>query len=98
MAFVRWVAALTLGVLTASSAMADSLSLDSGAKSANPPINLNATIPAAKGTDPAQSAPDVDATVNDLESSRAAIDHRTGPAITLGVSGWVGEQVIGVSH
>lgn len=30
----------------------------------------------------------------DLESTRAALDRRSGPAVSVGVSGWVGEQVV----
>ena len=41
-----------------------------------------------------QSSTDSTSTVDDLEATRAAIDRRNGPAISLTVSGWVAEQVI----
>ena len=34
------------------------------------------------------------ARVTDLESTRAALDRRAGPALSLSVTGWVAEQVI----
>ena len=44
-----------------------------------------------------QSLQDDAAKVTDLEAARAAVEHRVTPALSLGVSGWVGEQVI-VAH
>ena len=35
--------------------------------------------------------------VTDLEAARAAVEQRVTPALSFGVSGWVGEQVI-VAH
>jgi hypothetical protein len=32
--------------------------------------------------------------INDVESTRAALDRRGGAALSLGIAGWVGEQVI----
>jgi hypothetical protein len=32
--------------------------------------------------------------ITDLESTRAALDRRAGPALSLSVTGWVAEQVI----
>lgn len=43
-------------------------------------------------SDPSSSA-SVSATVKDLETTRAAIDNRIKPRISLSVSGWVSEQV-----
>jgi hypothetical protein len=95
MAFARSVAIIALGaIVTTSSAMADSLSLNNPGKTDKAPIALDPNIPLAKGTDTKQSPADLDAETSDLETSRAAIDRRAGPAITLGVSGWVGEQVM----
>jgi hypothetical protein len=42
----------------------------------------------------AQSRGDDASRINDLESTRAALDRRAGPALSLSISGWVGEQVI----
>ena len=44
-----------------------------------------------------QSLQDDAAKVTDLEAARAAVEHRVTPALSLGVSGWVGEQII-VAH
>ena len=98
MALVRCVV-VALGVLvTSSSAMADSLSLDKTGKSDSAPIGLEPTMPLAKGKVVDQSPTGIDSATSDLESTRAAIDRRTGPTITLGVSGWVSGQVISGSH
>jgi hypothetical protein len=35
---------------------------------------------------------------SDLEATRAAVDRRSGSAISLGVSGWVGGQITGHSR
>jgi hypothetical protein len=43
-------------------------------------------------TDRAQE--DDASTVTDLEATRAALDRRAGPVVSLSVSGWVAEQVI----
>ncbi len=32
--------------------------------------------------------------ITDLKSTRAALDQRAGPALSLSVTGWVAEQVI----
>ena len=42
----------------------------------------------------AQSREDDASKVTDLEATRAAIDRHAAPALSLGVSGWVGEEVI----
>jgi hypothetical protein len=33
--------------------------------------------------------------VTDLEATRMDINRRSGPAISLGVSGWVNQQIMG---
>jgi hypothetical protein len=40
---------------------------------------------------------DADA-AGDLEATRAAVERRSGPAISVGVSGWVGGQIGGRSR
>src|SRR5262245_15798195 len=40
-----------------------------------------------------KSSSDLDARVRDLEDTRTAIDKQKAPAVSLSVSGWVGEQV-----
>jgi hypothetical protein len=47
----------------------------------------------AVGSDTGASSADVDAQIRDLESTRTAIDQQKQPTISLGVSGWVGQQV-----
>ena len=42
----------------------------------------------------AKSRDDDASRINDLESTRAALDRRAGRALGLSISGWVGEQVI----
>jgi hypothetical protein len=42
----------------------------------------------------AQTRDDDTFRINDLESTRAALDRRAGPALSLSVTGWVGEQII----
>ena len=54
------------------------------------PDDVRKSDPAAA----AQTRDDDASRINDLESTRAALDRRTGPALSLSISGWVGEQVI----
>ena len=42
----------------------------------------------------AQTRDDDTFRINDLKSTRAALDRRAGPALSLSVTGWVGEQII----
>jgi hypothetical protein len=42
----------------------------------------------------AQTRDDDTFRIKDLESTRAALDRRAGPALSLSVTGWVGEQII----
>ena len=84
-----WVcAALTLLSVLATSLSAGAQNLtahpiDSGSLSINP-----------TNTDESQSRGDDASRTADLESTRAALDRRSGPALSLSISGWVGEQVI----
>ena len=72
------------------SARADDLSAP------NLSIKLDDARPLDTGTAP-QSPEDDASMVTDLEATRAAVEHRVTPALSLGISGWVGEQVI-VAH
>jgi hypothetical protein len=38
---------------------------------------------------------DADAAATDLEATRTDINKRSGPAISMGVSGWVNQQIMG---
>jgi hypothetical protein len=42
----------------------------------------------------AQTRDDDTFRINDVESTRAALDRRAGAALSLSITGWVGEQVI----
>jgi len=96
MTTARWFVcgALTLLSLLAAtfSARAEDLSVPSlGSKSlAINPDDVRQSDPAAA----AQTRDDDATRTNDLESTRAALDRRAGPALSLSISGWVGEQVI----
>jgi hypothetical protein len=59
-------------------------------------IKLDEARPSDTGEAP-QSREDDASKVTDLEAMRAAVEQRVTPALSLGVSGWVGEQVI-VAH
>jgi hypothetical protein len=87
-----WAALTLLSVLATSfSAGAQNLTvhpIDSGSLSINPD-DVRQT-----NTDESQSRGDDASRVTDLESTRAALDRRSGPALSLSISGWVGEQVI----
>ena len=48
----------------------------------------------ADGDQTAQTQEDDSSRVTDLESTRAALDRRSGPTVSLSVSGWVAEQAI----
>ncbi len=54
---------------------------------------LDQEINQAAGIAVDKSPSDLDSEVKDLDATRAAIDERKTPTISLGVSGWVGEQV-----
>jgi hypothetical protein len=54
---------------------------------------LDQEINQAVGSGDASSSADVDARVRDLESTRTAIDQKKPSAVSLGVSGWVSQQV-----
>ena len=86
---------IVLGVLmTTSSAMCEDLSLGKTGKNDASSISLDPSIPPAKDAGANRSATDVDQSITDLESTRAAVNRHSGPVVTLSVSGWVSEQVI----
>jgi len=94
MTTVRWIMAATLlgAVALTSPLRAEDLSVPSlGNKS----LAINPSD--VRQSDTATTAPsqgDDASKVTDLESTRAALDRHAGPALSLGVSGWVSEQVI----
>jgi hypothetical protein len=97
MVLVRCVGFIMLGALvllgaaaTTPSAMAGDLPADKTGASDGPSTAIDASIPQTEKVDPSA---DPASAAADLDSTRAAIDHRTGAAITLSVSGWVAEQV-----
>jgi hypothetical protein len=90
-----WIMAIAWGVLASMpTASADDLSLDAQARASRLSAVPDVSIPqnAKPGTD--QGASDIQSKVDDLEATKAAVNHGVGPAVSLSVSGWVGEQVI----
>ncbi len=57
------------------------------------PSKVDQDINQVAGTLVDKSPADIDSAVKDLDATRAAIDKQKTPAISLGVSGWVGEEV-----
>jgi hypothetical protein len=100
MVSVRCVGVIVLGALvlfgaptTTPSAIAGDLHADKAGKSDTPSTAIDASIPQTEKANVEPSA-DAASAAADLDSTRAAIDRRTGAAITLSVSGWVSEQVM----
>ena len=89
----RWrvCAAVTLlSALTITSARAEDLNvpnLGSG-------LAIDAEDVRQSDTEAGQVRADDASRITDLESTRAALDRRAGPALSLSVTGWVAEQVI----
>jgi hypothetical protein len=85
--------ALALSIATSvwNSSLAEGLQIDIPDKYAVPSTNPDARKSSANG---ALSAQDETSSIDDLEASRAAVDRTSKPSISLGVSGWVSEQVI----
>jgi hypothetical protein len=73
------------------SSLAEGLQIDIPEKYAVPSTNPDARKSSAKG---APSALDDASSVDDLEASRAAVDRTSKPSVSLGVSGWVSQQVM----
>jgi hypothetical protein len=61
----------------------------SGAPAAS---KVNQDINRAVSGESSTSSPDIDSRINDLEATRAAIDEKNPPAVSLSVSGWVVQQ------
>ena len=65
--------------------------------SGKPGISAYALSPDALSRDPlvqGSQADDLSARVNALEASRAAVNQKSKPPISLSISGWIDEQVI----
>jgi hypothetical protein len=92
MATRRWFVCAALTLLATFSARAADLSvpnLDNKSLAIKPDDVRQSDAIAA-----AQTRDDDTSRINDLESTRAALDRRAGPALSLSVTGWVGEQII----
>ena len=92
MATGRWFVYAALTLLATFSARAADLSvpnLDNKSLAIKPDDVRQSDAIAA-----AQTRDDDTFRINDLESTRAALDRRAGPALSLSVTGWVGEQII----
>jgi hypothetical protein len=97
---VRCVGVIAFGALvllgapaTIPSAIAGDLHADKAGKSDSPSTAIDASVPQTEKA-PVDPSADAASAAADLDSTRSAIDRRTGIPITLSVSGWVGEQVI----
>jgi len=90
-----WIMAIAWGVLASMpAASADDLSLDAQARASRLPAVPDVSIPQTAKPGADQGASDVQSKIEDLEATKAAVNHGVGPAVSLSVSGWVGEQVI----
>ena len=74
-------------------ASAEDLGGTGASQSGQVPSKLDQQIDQAVKSNGATSAPDMDSRIRDLESTRTAIDQQKKPTISLGVSGWVDQQV-----
>jgi hypothetical protein len=87
------IASWLLGTVAAMSLCARAEAGDIGpANGARAPSKLNQQIDQAIGS-AGTSSSDIDSRVKDLESTRASIDQKKPPTVSLSVSGWVGQQV-----
>ena len=88
----RFCAAVTLhSALAITSARAEDLNVPNlGSGLAIDPKDVHQSDPAKAG----QVRADDPSRITDLESTRAVLDRRAGPALSLSVTGWVAEQVI----
>jgi hypothetical protein len=92
MATVRWFTCAAATLLSALAISSSSRAGDLGAPDLVTGGSLSPNPDDVRQTGP---RPGDDASkVTDLESTRAAIDRHAGPALSLSVSGWIGEQVI----
>ena len=88
----RFCAAVTLhSALAITSSRAEDLSaLNLGSSLAIDPKDVHQSDSAKAGEVREDDPP----RITDLESTRAVLDRRAGPALSLSVTGWVAEQVI----
>ncbi|MFT3729950.1 MAG: hypothetical protein QM780_00795 [Hyphomicrobium sp.] len=87
-AILFWAIAMTAGVLFAGAAWAGDAGPATGGQTSS---KLDQQINQAVGSNGASE--DVDARIKDLDATRAAIDEKKPATISLGVSGWVTQQV-----
>ena len=88
------VAALVAALAIAPPAMAEDATSHPPASGAQ--INTNPDEFLPKDAFGAAQTNDADAdAVADLEATRTDINRRSGPAVSLGVSGWVNQQIMG---
>lgn len=85
---------LVLGTIAATSLAMTAEAGDVGqGNGVQAPSKLNQQIDQAIGATSTSSS-DVDSRIKDLEATRAGIDQKKPPTVSLSVSGWVGEQVL----
>ncbi len=99
MAIKRWcvVTVAALGALAASVPVR-AQDLTAPPSDARTPSIRSDDVGTAESLQKEQAQVDDASSVTDLESTRAALDHRGGPAVSLSVSGWVAEQVVVHTH
>ncbi len=83
-------AAVIMALCSGSSARAEDPGLSNASKASG---KIDQEIDQAAGIVVDKSPADLDSEVKDLDATRAAIDQRKTPAISLSVSGWVSQQV-----
>ena len=71
------------------SSLAEGLQIDIPDKFGNPSTNSD-----DKSADDGRSTQDSASAADDLETTRAAVDRTSKPSVSLGVSGWVSQQVM----
>jgi hypothetical protein len=97
MATRRWLFCAAVALLSALAITSASRAGDLSAPDLVAGSSLSTAPDGVRQTDAGEAvqAPGDDASkVTDLETRRAAIDRRAGPALSLSVTGWVAEQVI----
>ena len=74
-------------------AQAGDLGSGSSSAGAQAPSKVDQEIDQAVGQGGSSSSGDVDAQIKDLEATRTEINQKRPPAVSLGVSGWVTQEI-----
>ena len=88
------IAAVVLGAIALIPvALADDLTLDVRTGDRRFTAAPDVRIPETAKPDADPTSSDILRKVEDLEATKTTVNHGVGPAVSLSVSGWVGEQV-----